>query len=447
MTGSTSKAKAGGAKSFQCKNCGGNVNLTAKGKTVVVICGSCGSTIDATDENHQILQKHKGKMESQPYIPIGTKGKLFGEKWAMIGFMVRTDKTGVYAWREYLLHNPYKGFRWLMEFDGHWNFIKKLNKPPVEAHNKALYAGQAFNLFHRGQAVVKFVLGEFYWRVAKGDKVAVADYIAPPYMLSSESDGQEITWSYCKYVEAEVVRKAFAIKELIPHQYGVAPNQPSDYEGKVSSVISHFMIFSSVLFAAFVVSNIRSPGNTIYNGRFTHNPPSSATSLTQTKPSESSFVTEPFEIKGGRNNIEYSLTAGVRNNWLSTDVVLLNLDNQNKIQFVTGVEYYRGQSWAEGSTNKVITIPDVPSGKYEMSVKTYSLNNRSYYKSVRRKLDVNPIPVAIKLRRGVVKTSNLVISLILLILPVGLIMFRKRNFEVRRWSTSDYSPYWSEDDY
>ena len=450
MAGSSSKPSGGSAKAFNCGNCGGAVNIMAKGKTVVVACTHCGSLIDATDENYRIIQKATGALEYNPYIPIGTKGKLFGEKWACIGMMVRSDKTGVYQWREYLLYNPFKGFRWLHEFDGHWNFIKTLKKGARQLSKKASYAGQNYDLFHNGGAIVRFVLGEFYWRVRKNDHAKVMDYIAPPYMLSLEDGKGERVWSHCKYVEAEVIRKAFGIKDPIPTQFGIAPNQPSDYEEKMSGVIGQFLIFAAVILAAFVVSSVRSSGSRIYSGSFLHNPPAANANMSIAKsvPSTTSFVSEPFEIKGSNNNIEYSLSAAVRNNWLSTDVILHNLDTESKVQFQTGVEYYRGYSWAEGSTTKSIIVPDVPPGRYELNIKAYSLNNRSYFKRTKGRQELrDPITVRVLVRRGIVQTSNLVISLILLALPVGLIMFRKRNFEVRRWSTSDYSPYWSEDSY
>ena len=50
----------------------------------------------------------------------------------MIGFQQRSTQSGgeTYSWREYLLFNPYKGFRYLTEFDGHWNFVARHRRRP-----------------------------------------------------------------------------------------------------------------------------------------------------------------------------------------------------------------------------------------------------------------------------------------------------------------------------
>ncbi len=55
-----------------------------------------------------------------------------GDLFEVIGFMRRAMTVeGVnYEWSEYLLFNPYKGFRWLSEYNGHWNFLKTTTHIP-----------------------------------------------------------------------------------------------------------------------------------------------------------------------------------------------------------------------------------------------------------------------------------------------------------------------------
>src|SRR4051812_5497006 len=110
--------------SFSCPNCGSRVDIRAAGLTVHVACVSCGSLIDATDPNFQIIEIATKKLRLKPLIELGTKGKLRGQPWQLIGFMQRTDGSGEYAWEEYLLFNPWLGFRWLVEADGHWNLVR-----------------------------------------------------------------------------------------------------------------------------------------------------------------------------------------------------------------------------------------------------------------------------------------------------------------------------------
>ncbi len=40
-----------------------------------------------------------------------------------MGFVIKRDNAYNFQWREYLLFNPYKGYAFLSEYNGHWNFF------------------------------------------------------------------------------------------------------------------------------------------------------------------------------------------------------------------------------------------------------------------------------------------------------------------------------------
>ncbi|MGN7062052.1 DUF4178 domain-containing protein, partial [Neisseria sp. P0001.S006] len=67
-----------------------------------------------------------------PLIPLGTRGKFHGDAYEAIGFQVRTIHVEgeAYSWAEYLLFNPFKGFRYLTEYNGHWNDVKPVKSLP-----------------------------------------------------------------------------------------------------------------------------------------------------------------------------------------------------------------------------------------------------------------------------------------------------------------------------
>ena len=100
-------------KSFNCPNCGASLDIKAVGITVSVVCKSCKSTIDANDPNLKILKKAGNVRKVIPDIPIGSKGVFAGYTYECIGFIQKRD--GTYFWMEYLLYNPYVGFKWLVE--------------------------------------------------------------------------------------------------------------------------------------------------------------------------------------------------------------------------------------------------------------------------------------------------------------------------------------------
>ncbi len=113
-------------KAMNCAKCGGAIVMRTFGQAVTVVCGGCGSILDATDPNLQILQQFERVTGAvKPYIPLGTRGKIRGTDYEMIGLQRRsTTYDGIpYNWSEYVLFNPYKGFRYLTEYNGHWNDV------------------------------------------------------------------------------------------------------------------------------------------------------------------------------------------------------------------------------------------------------------------------------------------------------------------------------------
>src|ERR1700730_6137793 len=105
----TSKAAVSG---LQCPGCGGPLTLNAAGHSLSVGCPQCHSILDAKNPNLQVLQKFEAKQQIKPLIPLGTRGKLHGAEYEVIGFQVReTDTEDVPdSWAEYLLYNRFKGF-------------------------------------------------------------------------------------------------------------------------------------------------------------------------------------------------------------------------------------------------------------------------------------------------------------------------------------------------
>ena len=185
-------------RGFNCSACGAAIALRAGQHTTSVACPSCGTIVNPRDPGLQIVQAAEARQEHAPKIPLGTRGTLDGQPWDVIGFQYRTiTAEGTdYGWDEYLLFNPYRGFRYLSEYQGHWNVIRPLKVlPGGDRVGHAEYDGQRFTRFQRAIATTRVVFGEFPWQVRAGDKVEAIDFVAPPLMLSSEREGDDETWS------------------------------------------------------------------------------------------------------------------------------------------------------------------------------------------------------------------------------------------------------------
>src|SRR5580700_6668116 len=156
-------------KALHCPQCGASITLRSFQQAVTVVCESCHSILDAKDPTLKILQQFQAATsELKPLIPLGTRGKLRGTDYEVIGFQRRSIKSeGVrYDWHEYLLFNPYKGFRYLTEYMGHWNDISICKDLPILGHDRFAdvnYMGELYKHFQTAEAKTNYVLGEFPW--------------------------------------------------------------------------------------------------------------------------------------------------------------------------------------------------------------------------------------------------------------------------------------------
>jgi hypothetical protein len=413
------------ARSLSCPNCGGPVELRGFAHTLNVVCPQCLSVIDASTPEFQILQTFQGKLRLQPKIPLGSRGKIAGVDYQVIGFQVREVVADgeVFSWDEYLIFNPYKGFRYLTEYHGHWNFVRVVSALPEGARSGMKVAmrfeGLNYLAFDSMNANTSFVLGEFPWQVRVGDSAACADFISPPYMLSSESTDGEITWSLAEYMTGTQVWQAFKLPGGPPASTGIFANQPSPYKGTVASVWRTWLWLNVVLVAIWFYFIVSSTGHDVFEQKYTFSPLRTA---------DAAFVTSPFQLAGRDSNVEVAIKTNLENNWAYFSFALINEDTGQAFDFAREVSYYRDSDGNEGSPNNNVIIPSVPSGKY--------------YLRVEPEMDRGATPMSYQLvvRRDVPNHIFFWIALALLLIPPIVKTVRRSSFEAQRWRESDYAP-------
>jgi hypothetical protein len=417
-------------KSFSCPGCGAPVVIRGFATTLSVVCGNCHSVLDAKDPDFAVLQRFQVAESIQPLIPLGTRGKVRGDPYEAIGFQVRTiTAEGVdYSWEEYLLFNPYKGYRYLTQYQGHWNDVTVLRTlPEVDtsgARPVAKVLGQKYRHFQRSLARTTYVLGEFPWQVRVGDETTECnDFVAPPRMLSSETTGSETTWSLGEYITGRQVWDAFKLPGSPPAPVGVYENQPSPYGGNIKEVWLACALFLAALVAVALFFGIFSRNEQVFSGSYRFAPHAGG---------EPSFVTDYFELKGRTSNVELSTRTDLSNNWVYLNYALINADTGQAFDFGREVSYYFGRdsdgAWTEGGQNDTAVVPAVPSGRY--------------YLRVEPEMDANAPGVGyeITVRRDVPSVSYYLIAALLLLVPPVFLAFRSMGFEQARWRESDYTP-------
>lgn len=191
-----------------CPQCATPVSLRAEGLTMSAVCGSCGAVLDtSTPTLKKAGQVAQTTLALRPVLPLGTRGVLRQETWEVIGYNRRQGSER--TWEEFLLFNPWLGFRSLVTSGGHWTLMRVL----PGHHTEEMWDDRCFDLSFEEEVVTTDVLGEFYGSVKMSERVLVRDGICSPRILSRQHSLhlKETTWSGGVYVTDVQVAEAFNV--------------------------------------------------------------------------------------------------------------------------------------------------------------------------------------------------------------------------------------------
>lgn len=414
------------AEAFQCPGCGSSLTIRAKGQTESLACGTCGSIIDITDDNFRILSTFRASIKHEPLIPLGARGTLEETDYEAIGYLRRRISVeGLdYEWSEYLLFHRERGFRWLMEYNGHWSVVHTLTEPPLVtgygAKSQATFHTRTYRHFQTAEAEVSYVLGEFYWRVQVGERYRISDYIAPPFQLSQEQTDQEMIWSRAEYLEPETIKTVFQLTEPLPVRIGVGANQPSPYEAQRPNFRRLSWLFLGLLLLGQIITLALSSNARIHQQTFTFD------ASTQDK----TLTSEPFTLSGRTANVAIRIQTNLNNNWIYLDSALIERNTGASYSISRELSYYQGvdegEPWSEGEASDAAVLSAIPPGLYSLSVEA----------------ELPPgsptVTGTFTLFRDTPSWSNFFLALLgLLIVPL-VFRWRARAYERARWAESDY---------
>jgi len=433
------------ARALTCPSCGGSVVVRAAGYTVHVACEYCGSILDVTDPQVKLVTEHT-RARAELEIPLGTRGTLRGVEWEVIGYLRRSENRE-YPWEEYLLFNPYHGYRWLVKVRGGWSFGEMLTGAPKWfSYDQLIVDGHPYQHFFQGaHAQVDYVLGEFYWRVAVGEDVATGDWVRPGFMLSREENAQEVSWTLSELIPGKEMKAAFGIvpEALI---WPPLPHQPSRYGAwlKTGLVLGGGTLAFLLALAIFFGGSGWSAAGTF---------PIGADGKEQTATLGPIPFNRPYQSVEIRADVP-----ALDNGWVDLDYSLVDRKTQQVYTAYGAAERYSGSDsdgpWTEGSKGSDISIASVPAGSYDLVVdyKGNKWTGASGYSSNGTDsggyswMNAGNAPqVSVEVRSGVIYFSNLLIALILIALPLLLALGAHFAFETARKAESDFAPV-SDDD-
>ena len=414
---------AGVVKTLQCPKCGSAIALHDKAVKSVA-CQSCLTILEPANESLRIIQKATAATRIEPLIPLGSVGKFLGKDWTVIGFQQRviTADSIEYPWQEFLLHHPQEGFRWLVEADGHWNWVNPVGKPPRYSVGvpTVTYNGETYRRYSAGSAVTRYVIGEFTWKIKVGETWETIDFVNTPKMLSREARPNEISWSLGEYLPAEEIAAAFKLKAALPAAVGVGPNQPNPRSENHRRVFGNFWKFLALAIVAQALWFFVLGGRPLLDQRLVFSPGKDEPVTTQT-----------FQLASDARNIVLRHDTDLDNNWLGLGLTLVEKNSGRAWVAQSDVAYWHGsdggESWSEGDRTRELVFRDLPAGTYYFVVDPEISAEK-------------PVAVADRVRviRDQAAWSNFFFLLIFL---AGLPLFsryRMNAFESERWKNADF---------
>jgi hypothetical protein len=247
------------------------------------------------------------------------------------------------------------------------------------------------------------------------------DYVNPPWVLSSEITGSEVTWSRGEYVPGAAIWKAFQLPGSAPPARGIYLNQPSPMGDKVGGIWRNFALMLALLLGLAIAFAVFSRNETVFHSSY---------AFSAAKEGEPSFVTGDFDLTGRPTSLEVAVNTDLDNNWAFFNFALVNEDTGQAYDVGREVSYYHGAdsdgSWDEGSRNSSVLIPAVAPGKY--------------YLRVEPEMDEGAVTYDLTLRHDVPTYMWFWIAAGLLLIPPVLYTVRAKSFETQRWMNSDHPP-------
>lgn len=394
------------AKGFKCPNCGGPVKLELPGKSQTIRCPYCSSILEPTHDVLALKKKYNEKFNRKMWIPLSAEGTLEGVKFKCVGMVVRGDDDGG-EWSEYLLFNPYHGYRYLVESSGHWTLVQQAPGLGFDGSGrpgwfgptgKILIGGKKLRYFTHYRATVKSIIGEFPWQASLGEMNDVTEYINPPYAASCETvsqyfypDGKqadmakllqghkpdveeedddedddsddgggdtldaiiakhkltrritESNWSVGEYKYPEEIQAAFNLTEM-PTRVGLGMCEPNPAKRRyLFSLAWTALLFLATSVTCSIVSG-RAEEKVVVAKDITLNT-ADFELKTEATTDYLEFNFEPGTIELTRqSNVEFDFRANLNQQWMSLNVFMINEETGEGFIYDTELSHYWGGS-------------------------------------------------------------------------------------------------------
>lgn len=408
------------AKGLACPKCQGSIELADPSGVERLGCPYCDALLAPDSEGARVVGVNR-TVKATPRIPLGARGTLRGGEYEVIAFLVRSVRSeGVrYPWDEYLLRRADGAYRWLVCSTGHWSFVEPVNLADVKRSGTLARLGaDSFKHFSSGEAKVDLVLGEVYWQVEVGETVKVADYVAPPRMLSFETTQEERIASLGHYVEPRELERAFALAKPLAAPNGVGAIQPNPHPMVVKHLFRAWVALAALLVLVLLTFSATHDHRVVYEHAF----PLAPSAL------ENGLVGDEFEITADHANARLELVAvGLPEGRFGCDGALVEVETQRAHAFSVAPRETSPAELGDSRGDCTFTWGSLPAGRYRVRLEPHPAVAQSD-----RTVDVRVVSQS-------VHTWWALALIALLALPPLAWSLVAGGFESARWMQSDHA--------
>lgn len=357
---------AKGNSFIRCKKCSAETRIYRPESVVIFCCPNCRKIY--SKENEEYNKLNSAQEAWTQIIPLNTKGKIDGISYTVIGQALKREKNNSrVSWEEYVLLDEQGGYAFLSQFNGHWIFLKERDKPegfedrPSAFTNDDGYTYEHYATYHY---LTRQFLGEFPYDVVNVKKVAVREFIAPPFIFSVEENNNETTYFQGRYIRTKRIRKSFEGTDLmLPSRSGIGSCQPFYFGINPSRFCWLSLIFLLVTLPLYMILHVDSSNTALVSVKL---------DMTDTLSGKAqNNISKTFEIADRPALLRFDAYCPVDNEWAEADITLVNEATGEERYFSCGVEYYHGYddegSWSEGSVANSIYINAVQPGRYHLA--------------------------------------------------------------------------------
>ncbi len=351
-------------KDIHCPNCGAGLTVKDE-RSELVVCDYCGSHLDVSQEEKQVL----GKGAEQKWdFPLNVGDSFWWKKarYEIIARMVFIEDDEDEMTRQYLLYNPYHGTLWLDEYDGHYSLSWDTHVMPTEnAFRKTrgdiltTHDNQKWVMEEEGTYELVYVDGALPWIATIGDRVHYAEFVnknTPKLQYDAQRIGSEIEYGRGQSLSMEQVRRALGQAEFAEDREPESPLENVAETRQTFTRLVAAVIFILVVNVALFIYTYQS-GTLVLEQAF------SARELTN------ETLSKPFRLENDGDIVRVSAYSPVNNAWMALDVgVVMNEDTLVHLAEADVARYYG----SEGSQRKSIHFKLPWAGTYRLLVHAVS---------------------------------------------------------------------------